>query len=262
MNDLAVIEHKSQRVLTTAQLAEAFGTDVKRISENFTRNASRYGVGKHFFLLEGEELKSFKSESANCGIAPNINVLYLWTEKGAWMHAKSLNTDEAWGAYESLVDDYYNVKSAELDTSLLTPEMQMFHLMFQSVAKMQLDQVETRKELTAVKEVVETIQDTFLQRDEEWRDQMNSLIKSAAYRMDGDYQALYSKAYQELEERARCDLDARLRNHKTRLENAGATKTQIKNANRLDVIEMEMRLKEIFSSIVKEISIGSMRVIK
>jgi len=37
--------------------------------------------------------------------------LYLWTEKGAWLHAKSLNTDQAWDAYEALVDDYYRIKS-------------------------------------------------------------------------------------------------------------------------------------------------------
>lgn len=27
------------------------------------------------------------------------------------MHAKSLNTDEAWNAYEALVDDYYTIKN-------------------------------------------------------------------------------------------------------------------------------------------------------
>ncbi|WP_207642469.1 hypothetical protein [Desulfosporosinus sp. I2] len=31
------------------------------------------------------------------------------TITGAWLHAKSLNTDRAWKAYETLVDDYYRV---------------------------------------------------------------------------------------------------------------------------------------------------------
>ena len=30
--------------------------------------------------------------------------LYLWTEKGALLHAKSLNTDKAWEVYDYLVD--------------------------------------------------------------------------------------------------------------------------------------------------------------
>ena len=49
----------------------------------------------------------FKSESENLGIAPNLNKLYLWTEKGAFLHAKSLNTDRAWEIYDVLVDTYF-----------------------------------------------------------------------------------------------------------------------------------------------------------
>ena len=36
--------------------------------------------------------------------------LYLWTEKGALLHAKSLNTDKAWEVYDYLVDFYFRVK--------------------------------------------------------------------------------------------------------------------------------------------------------
>lgn len=39
-----------------------------------------------------------------------IRTLYLWTEKGALLHAKSLNTDKAWQVYEFLVDNYFNPK--------------------------------------------------------------------------------------------------------------------------------------------------------
>jgi hypothetical protein len=111
MNQLQVIEHQNQRVLTTAQLAEAYGTDEKRISENYTRNQERYTEGKHYFYLEGDGVREFL-QSANCGIQniSKIRTLYLWTEKGAWLHAKSLNTDRAWEAYEALVDDYYRIK--------------------------------------------------------------------------------------------------------------------------------------------------------
>lgn len=33
--------------------------------------------------------------------------LYLWTQKGAFLHAKSLNTDKAWEVYDHLVDSYF-----------------------------------------------------------------------------------------------------------------------------------------------------------
>jgi len=108
--NLAPIIHNQQRVLTTQQLAESYGTDVKTISNNFTRNKERYLEGKHFHRLEGEELQAFKGIHQNDESLKFVSVLYLWTEKGAWHHAKSLNTEEAWNAYEMLVDDYYEIK--------------------------------------------------------------------------------------------------------------------------------------------------------
>lgn len=116
MNLLQVINYAGQRVLTTNQLAESFGTDSRRVSENFNANKSRYSEGKHFYLVEGEDLKHFGEQYGNSVSVMRVSKLYLWTEKGAWMHAKSLNTDRAWEAYEMLVDDYYQIKQPELQT--------------------------------------------------------------------------------------------------------------------------------------------------
>ena len=48
MNNLTVTEYKNIRVLTTQQIAEAYGTDSKTISYNFNHNKGRYKEGKHF----------------------------------------------------------------------------------------------------------------------------------------------------------------------------------------------------------------------
>ncbi|MCM3651291.1 ORF6N domain-containing protein [Metabacillus litoralis] len=109
MNQLQIINNNGQRVLTTSQLAEAYGTDIQIVVNNFNRNKDRYSEGKHFVLLTGEYLREFRAKN-QIDLLPNINRLYLWTEKGAWLHAKSLNTDQAWDAYEKLVDDYYTIK--------------------------------------------------------------------------------------------------------------------------------------------------------
>lgn len=109
MNELQITEFNKIRVLTTQQIAEAYGTDSKVISNNFNRNKERYVEGKHFVCLEGEDLKQFKTNH-QFDESSKINKLYLWTEKGAFLHAKSLNTDEAWAVYENLVDTYFNRK--------------------------------------------------------------------------------------------------------------------------------------------------------
>lgn len=106
MNNLTVTEYKNIRVLTTHQIAEAYETDARIISNNFNRNKERYVEGKHFVCLDGEELKEFKTNH-HFDESSRINKLYLWTEKGAFLHAKSLNTDKAWEVYDRLVDEYF-----------------------------------------------------------------------------------------------------------------------------------------------------------
>lgn len=44
--------------------------------------------------------------------------LYLWTEKGALLHAKSLNTDKAWEVYDYLVDFYFRVKEEKVQVTV------------------------------------------------------------------------------------------------------------------------------------------------
>ena len=107
MNNLVITEYKNIRVLTTQQIAEAYETDTRIISNNFNRNKERYVEGKHFVCLDGEELKEFKTNH-HFDESSRINKLYLWTEKGAFLHAKSLNTDKAWEVYDRLVDEYFD----------------------------------------------------------------------------------------------------------------------------------------------------------
>lgn len=110
MNDLTINEYNSMRVLSTQQIAEAYGTDSKVISNNFNRNKERYKEGKHFICLEGEEKRDFVNNHQIDDGSKKASKIYLWTEKGAFLHAKSLGTDEAWEVYEKLVDFYFNVK--------------------------------------------------------------------------------------------------------------------------------------------------------
>ena len=71
----------------------------------------------------------------------------------------------------------------------------------------------------------------------------------------GKYREIKRQSYDILENRGRCRLNVRLDNLKARLREAGATETVIKKANYLDVIESDVRLKEIYSAIVKDLVI-------
>ena len=108
------IEIKGSKVLTTKQIAEAYGVTKEKIIYNFNYNKDKYILGKHYIEVFGEELRRLKR---TCEIQSSFKYaksLYLWTEKGALLHAKSLNTDKAWQVYDYLVDFYFRTKEENL----------------------------------------------------------------------------------------------------------------------------------------------------
>lgn len=112
MNELQITEYKNIRVLTTQQIAEAYGSDTRVISNNFNRNKDRYVEGKHYICLEDDEKRAFVDHHQIDDGSKKASKLYLWTEKGAFLHAKSLNTDMAWEVYDRLVDNYFEKPKA------------------------------------------------------------------------------------------------------------------------------------------------------
>src|SRR5690606_31628943 len=118
----------------------------------------------------------------------------------------------------------------------------MIKQIIDGVAWMQLEEAQTQQELVQGQEEDATITEVFTDREEDWRGKINGLIQGAAYREGGNYRELRNLAYKQLEERAKCDLNTRLRNLQARLEDQGATKTAISNATKMDVIEADARL--------------------
>ena len=127
MNELQEIEKNNERVLLTSQLAESYGTTAKVITDNFSNNKGRYIEGKHFYCLKGDELREFKNQTENFGLVnKHSTTLYLWTQKGALLHAKSLNTDKAWEVYDYLIDNYFkksNNNQIDIANALLNPDV-------------------------------------------------------------------------------------------------------------------------------------------
>ena len=104
------VEVKGMKVLTTRQIAEAYGVSKDKIIYNFNYNKDRYVLGKHYIEVFGEELRRLKRTCEIQSSFKYAKTLYLWTEKGALLHAKSLNTDKAWEVYDYLVDFYFRAK--------------------------------------------------------------------------------------------------------------------------------------------------------
>lgn len=101
----------------------------------------------------------------------------------------------------------------------------------------------------------QAIKDTIVAEYDNWRDEIKRQINTIQKKSSMTYQDTYNALYDDLERRARCDLSARVRNGRDRLIDSGATKTKIEAFGRMDVIEADARLREIFTAIVKEYAV-------
>jgi len=111
MNEIQQVKFNGDLILTTEQLAEFYGTTVNRIIDNFNQNKGKFVKAKHYYLLQGEELKNFKRNIGNSD-EPLVNKyssqLIIWTKRGASRHSKMLGTDQAWDMFDELEENYFN----------------------------------------------------------------------------------------------------------------------------------------------------------
>jgi len=260
---LSPMEHKNQRIIITKFLAEQFGTEDRRMTENYQRNKERFIEGKHFYKLEGEELRDFKANTlleGNLKFAPE---LFLWTERGAARHAKILETDEAWEVYEQLEETYFKVKEKSVDTSNLPPELQLFKQIFDSQAKMYLEQkrlenlaLEAKQEAESVNEKFTAVKETFAEhRTDDWRKWVNSTFAKMNVKTGRSYSELKNDSYELLGDRTGVKLAIRVNNQRDRLKETGATKAIIEAYVTLSAIEDDKKLKELYTGILKEMSV-------
>lgn len=113
--NVAVVEYNNERVLTTEQVSDGFECESKQIKQNYNNNKERFVEGKHFYKLEGDELRNFKHRVENFDlVGKNANILYLWTKRGVARHSKMLGTDRAWEMFDCLEESYFNPTQSAL----------------------------------------------------------------------------------------------------------------------------------------------------
>nr|DAM25597.1 MAG TPA: AntA/AntB antirepressor [Caudoviricetes sp.] len=162
------------------------------------------------------------------------------------------NSEKAEEAREYFTRLEEKAKQKVIDYSQLSPELQMFQKIFNSVAEQQLEQKRQAKELSEVKQTVSTMKEIFTEPIGDWKNEINSRIREISIKSGIDYQTLYGEMYGELEMTAHCSLKRLQENKKVRMEKAGNTKTAIKEGTtKIAIIYEKPQLKAIFEGIVK-----------
>lgn len=244
-----------ERIVDGRELHDYLLVDT-RFNDWMDRRLQKYG------FVENEDFYSFLSKTPDGG-RPSVD--YLLKLDVAKEISMVENNEQGSRARKYFIEVERRYKTQAIEVSRLSPELQMFKQMWDGLARSQIEQAETQRQLSEnsakvqqVETAVATIKETFLHRDKDWRDSINKMLVAAAKRSGGKYQEMRAESYQRLEERGHCNLNRRLRGLRERLVETGSTRSRIEEANRMDVIEADPRLREIYTTIVKELSIGSL----
>lgn len=246
---ISVKEYNGQRVVTFKDVDTVHGRPDGTARRNFNTNKKRFVENEDYFVVSSDEIRT----SRLFAISDNDFMdKVLLTEQGYLMLVKSFTDDLAWTVQRQLVNGYFRVRQIAND---LSPQMQMLYGMLDQMAQTERQAKEAKLLAEKAVEATENIKEAVKPVFDNWREEIGKKIKRIQYACGTDFKTLNTEMYSELERRAGCDLGTRLRNKKQRMHDAGCTKTEIENTRKIDIIEEDKKLREIFTKIVSEYEI-------
>lgn len=228
-----------EKTLTSLEVAEMVGREHNNVMKDIRRIIEQLG-----------EVKSYQSyfiESTYTNSQSKTFPSYLLTKKGCELYSTRM-TGEKGTQFAVAYIERFN----EMEQHINKPMSQL------EIMQLQVNQlVEHENRLSTVERKQDSISELISLSPKEWRRKTNKIINSIANKRGGfeAYQDVRNESYELLEERARCRLSIRLTNRKSEMALNGASPSKIRSVNKLDVIEADTKLTEIYLAIIKEMAI-------
>lgn len=247
--DISIKEYNGQRVVTFKDIDTVHSRPDGTARRNINTNKKRFREGEDFFLVGSDEIRT----SRLFPISDNDYMdKVLVTEQGYLMLVKSFTDDLAWEVQRQLVNGYFRVRQIATD---LSTQMQILYGMLDQMAQTERNAKEAKEIAQKAVEATENIKEAVKPVFDNWREEVNKKFNRIQRNTGKPFNTLRVEMYSELERRTGCDLATRIRNKKQRMSESGCTKKEINDYNRMDIIEEDKKLREIFSKIVSEYEI-------
>lgn len=235
-------------------------TTAKKLYAFLELNPSNYSkwcktnITENEFATENEDYWAFVLNDER-NFNPNPTTDYRLTAHFAKKLSLKGNGEKAEQAREYFTTIEERVKEKAIQHSNLSPQLKLFQQMFEAVAAQEQAAREAKELAQKAITTTDNIKEAVLPITDNWREEIVKKIRLIQRSCSADFQYLNTEMYSELERRAGCDLNTRLRNKRQRMSDSGCRKTDINNARKLDVIEEDKKLREIYSKIVSEYAI-------
>jgi prophage antirepressor-like protein len=112
---------------------------------------------------------------------------------------------------------------------------------------------ELRAEVMQLQTTQQAIKEAVIPQSDNWREDILHKMNSITLKIGPDkYREVRSESYKLLEQRAGVLLERRLDNKKARMLKEGSSKTAIDKIRKIDIIDEDKKLREIYAKIVSE----------
>lgn len=247
MQALQVIEQNNEFYVDSREVAEMVGKEHK----NLIRDIENY----RSVILQSSDLSpdNYFIESTYLGANNRQTKHYLLTRKGCDIVANKMTGSKGVLFTATYVDAFHEMqehikKQAQINTP--TTQLEAIKMFVQIQEEQQAFNKRIENEVTGIRHIVGI-------ETKNWRNDTNNILSAIAKHLGGKdmHQKVRVEAYKGLEEKGRCNLKIRMQNRKGKMLANGATKTQIKKLSKLDVINDDPRLIEIYISVIKNMAI-------
>ncbi|MCU5058953.1 ORF6N domain-containing protein [Bacillus cereus] len=243
---------EEKKAMLVKDIAVIHGQALKEVNRRINDNRKRFKDGVDIIDLKvsGFEPLSFTDLGFSRQSVANSNNIYLLSERGYAKLLKILEDDTAWELYDQFVDGYFNMRKQQIDTTQLSPELQMFQTLFTTLATQELNQKKLEQKVDNISEIVAL-------NSTDWRKDTTLILNKIARKQGGFemYRKIRNESYEILEQRASAKLSIRVNNKKKIMALEGVSKSKIDKVSNLDIIGEDKRLLEIYLAIVKEMAI-------
>lgn len=213
---------------------------------------AKINITENEFATENEDWWGF-----DINVEGNVVKDYKLTAHFAKKLSVKGNSEKAEQAREYFATVEERVKQKAIDLTQLSPELQMFNKIFQSVAAQQLEQKRQAEKIAEVENRVDSIREVVSLDTTSWREDTGKILKKIGTSLGGGqaYSQVRNESYELLNKRFGVNLKQRLTNKRRRMADEGASKSQRDKLSCVDIIASDKKLIEGYTAIVKEMAI-------
>ena len=187
-----------------------------------------------------------------------LNKCYECTKMGCELLANKLTGEKGILFSATYVKRFNEMESAQMqtiDTTELSPNLQSFKILFDSMVEQELKQKQMEKDIKGLQNSLDNIQDLISLSKDNWRADVKNMVNKITYKTGINHKVVYDEIYKEIDSRFGVNLNTRLKNRKNNAIKNGVSKTKADKISKLDIINEDKLLIEAILIVIKDLAI-------